>query len=253
MLSSVGSSSTIKFFWAPVVDGCACRCCGRLGRASQLDAARQVGIVIGLLNIAQVESGGPPRATVVAALLVGVARRHPGHRHRCLAHRDAPSRMQGVGPRHVAVRLPHRIWSAAGAVRAVVAAASGWSTAYIACAAFARAGDARPDAARRRTARAHACVTEAQAQGLAARSCVGAVVGPFIDFFARYGALARRCCSSCVHKLGDTLADLTIRLLFNDLRLHAEARSPRLRRAFGVLGLSSAPSSVASLVRAARH
>jgi PAT family beta-lactamase induction signal transducer AmpG len=45
---------------------------------------------------------------------------------------------------------------------------------------------------------------------------VQAIVGPFIDFFKRKGALLVLL-FIIVHKIGDTLANLTFRLLFNDL------------------------------------
>ncbi|MCP1131564.1 muropeptide MFS transporter AmpG, partial [Robbsia andropogonis] len=45
---------------------------------------------------------------------------------------------------------------------------------------------------------------------------VRAVVGPFAEFFRRQGA-AVILAFILVHKIGDTLANLTFRLLFNDL------------------------------------
>ncbi len=48
------------------------------------------------------------------------------------------------------------------------------------------------------------------------RERVAAVVGPFVEFFERKGALLVLL-FILLHKIGDTLANLTFRLLFDDL------------------------------------
>ena len=46
--------------------------------------------------------------------------------------------------------------------------------------------------------------------------CGASIVGPFVEFFERHGALLVLL-FILLHKIGDTLAQLTVRLLFNDL------------------------------------
>jgi PAT family beta-lactamase induction signal transducer AmpG len=100
--------------------------------------------------------------------------------------------------------------SAAGALALILASRFGWGAAYIACAGFALPAMVtalvmgepkrhRPVAARRR-----------------AGEVAQAIVGPFVEFFQRRGALLVLL-FIVLHKIGDTLANLTFRLLFNDL------------------------------------
>jgi PAT family beta-lactamase induction signal transducer AmpG len=99
---------------------------------------------------------------------------------------------------------------AAGAIALVVAGQAGWTAGYAACAVFALpailtgliVGEPerhRPPAERRSVA-----------------TVARGIWGPFVQFFAREGALIVLL-FILVHKIGDTLANLTFRLLFNDL------------------------------------
>jgi PAT family beta-lactamase induction signal transducer AmpG len=100
--------------------------------------------------------------------------------------------------------------AAAGALALVVAARLGWSAAYIACAAFALpamlTGLIVGEPARH--------VVTAGERGLA--TVWHSIVGPFAEFLRRHGAWLVLL-FVLVHKIGDTLANLTLRLLFNDL------------------------------------
>jgi PAT family beta-lactamase induction signal transducer AmpG len=105
-----------------------------------------------------------------------------------------------------------RIGSAgAGALALVVAARSGWEAAYLACAALALPamlvalilGEPK---------RHH----EVSSKPGVART-VEAVWKPFVEFFQRKGAFLVLL-FILLHKIGDTLANLTFRLLFDDLK-----------------------------------
>ena len=100
--------------------------------------------------------------------------------------------------------------AAAGALALVVAARLGWSAAYVACAAFALpamlTGLIVGEPARH--------VIAGEKRGLAA--VWNSIVGPFTEFMRRSGAWLVLA-FILVHKIGDTLANLTFRLLFNDL------------------------------------
>jgi MFS transporter, PAT family, beta-lactamase induction signal transducer AmpG len=100
--------------------------------------------------------------------------------------------------------------ASAGAVALVVAARYGWATAYAACALFALpamlTGLVMGEPARHRP--------PAPVPGL-----IGAVVAyfsPLREFLGRPGALVVLI-FVVIHKIGDTLANLTVRLLFEDL------------------------------------
>jgi PAT family beta-lactamase induction signal transducer AmpG len=100
--------------------------------------------------------------------------------------------------------------AAAGALALVLAARIGWTAAYIACAAFALpamlVGVVMGEPARHREpARAHGVV-----------EALIAYFSPLVEFIRRQGALVVLL-FVLIHKIGDTLANLTLRLLFQDL------------------------------------
>jgi len=104
-----------------------------------------------------------------------------------------------------------RIGSAgAGALALVLSARYGWSVGYMACALFALPAMltalflAEPE--RRKVV--------VEKKGVA--EVWGSIVGPFGEFFRRNGAFLVLL-FILVHKIGDTLANLTFRLLFDDL------------------------------------
>jgi PAT family beta-lactamase induction signal transducer AmpG len=104
-----------------------------------------------------------------------------------------------------------RIGSAgAGALALFVAARYGWQAAYLACAAFALPAMftalfvGEPERRREPVERRGAA------------EIWQSIIGPFVEFFKRSGALLVLL-FILVHKVGDTLANLTFRLLFNDM------------------------------------
>jgi PAT family beta-lactamase induction signal transducer AmpG len=198
-----------KFLWAPMVDNVRLPLIGRFGqRRSWL-------WLIGALVMAAVAFLGiadPERtlyAVAIAAILVGVAGATfdiviDAYRIELLEPRQlgAGSGMSQYGWRIGA--------AAAGALALVVAHRFGWAAAYLACAAFAL------------PAMLVAVVMgepKRHLEPVARHGVIAAIVAyfsPLLEFLRRQGALVVLL-FVLIHKIGDTLANLTLRLLFQDL------------------------------------
>lgn len=198
-----------KFLWAPLVDAVRLPVLGRLGqRRSWLWLAG--GLV--MAAVAVLGAADPKEhlyLVAVAAIAVGFA----GATFDIII--DA-YRIELLEPRQLGVgsgmsQYGWRIGAAAsGALALVLAARLGWSAAYTACAAFALpamlVGVAMGEPQRHRElARPHG-VAEA----------LVAYFAPLTEFLARKGAVVVLL-FVLIHKIGDTLANLTLRLLFQDL------------------------------------
>ncbi len=198
-----------KFLWAPMVDHVRLPLIGRLGqRRSWL-------WFVGVLVMAAVSFlGFADPATelylvAIAAITVGIA----GATFDIII--DA-YRIELLEPRQLGAgsgmsQYGWRIGSAAaGALALVLAARVGWTTAYIACASFALpamlAGLLMGEPPRHRE--------PARAHGLG--EAIVAYFSPLVEFLRRQGALVVLA-FVLIHKIGDTLANLTLRLLFQDL------------------------------------
>ncbi|WP_246611199.1 MFS transporter [Aquisediminimonas profunda] len=199
----------LKMFWAWIVDGVRLPIIGALGqRVSWLLFAGTM-VIAAVVNLALVDPADNIGATVVAAVLVGVA----GATFDIVI--DA-FRIETLQPYQLGVgsgmsQYGWRIGSAgAGALALVVSARMGWSAAYMACAALALpamlTGLIMGEPSR------HVVVIEKK--GLA--EVWFSIIGPFKEFFQRTGAFLVLM-FILVHKIGDTLANLTFRLLFDDL------------------------------------
>ena len=199
----------LKFLWAWVVDGVRLPLLGRLGqRVSWLVLSGSFAIAA-VVNLALVDPGASLLSTAYAAILVGVA----GATYDIVI--DA-YRIELLEPRQLGVgagmsQYGWRIGSTAAAALALVLAARyGWAAAYIACAGFALpamlTGLVMGEPKRHREPMA--------------RSSLGAlgqsIIGPFAEFLQRKGAMLVLL-FILLHKIGDTLANLTLRLLFEDL------------------------------------
>ncbi|WP_257214927.1 MFS transporter [Sphingomonas sp. R-74633] len=200
----------LKFLWAWIIDGVKLPILGRLGqRVSWL-------IVAGVLVVAAVANMAFTQADpnniwpmVTAAILVGLAGATydiviDGYRIEILEPRQ-------LGYGSGMSQYGWRIGSAgAGAVALVLAARFGWEVAYLACALFALpailAGLILGEPERHRP--------PAERKGIA--TVLKSIWGPFVEFFQRQGAVIVLI-FILVHKVGDTLANLTFRLLFDDL------------------------------------
>lgn len=199
----------LKVFWAWIVDGVRLPLIGRLGqRVSWLLFAGAL-VIAAVINLALVDPAASIGATVTAAILVGVA----GATYDIVidAYRIETLKPYQLGVGSGMSQYGWRIGSAgAGALALVVSARMGWSAAYIACAAFALpamiTGLVMGEPAR------HVVTIEKKRVAEVWNS----IAGPFKEFFQRSGAVLVLL-FILVHKIGDTLANLTFRLMFDDL------------------------------------
>ena len=199
----------LKWLWAWVVDGVRLPLIGRLGQRVSWMLVAGLFVIAAVVNLALAD----PRADIVwtayCAILVGVAGATfdiviDGYRIELLEPRQL-----GVGSGMS--QYGWRIGSAgAGALALVVAARSNWETAYLACAALAL--PAMVTALVMGEPRRHRPPAERRGFGQVAVS----IYGPFVEFFRRHGAWIVLA-FILLHKIGDTLANLTFRLLFDDL------------------------------------
>jgi len=199
----------LKFLWAPIVDHVRLPLIGRFGqRRSWLWlTGALVMLAVGFLGLAD-----PQQALFVvalAAITVGVA----GATFDIII--DA-YRIELLEPRQLGAgsgmsQYGWRIGSAAaGALALVLAMRVGWAAAYMVCAAFALpamlVGVVMGEPKRHREpAKPHGVV-----------EAVVAYFSPLVEFVRRQGALVVLL-FVLIHKIGDTLANLTLRLLFQDL------------------------------------
>ena len=199
----------LKVFWAWVVDGVHLPMIGRLGQRVSWMLVAGLMVIAAVINLALVDPAADIGATVVAAVMVGIA----GATFDIVidAYRIETLKPYQLGTGSGMSQYGWRIGSAgAGALALVVAARMGWSTAYVACAAFALPAMLTAlvlgEPPRHREPTTRKGVDEVWSS----------IVGPFVEFFQRNGALLVLL-FILVHKIGDTLANLTFRLLFDDL------------------------------------
>lgn len=196
----------LKFLWAPLVDSMRLPVLGRMGqRVSWL-------LLAGALVMAAVAYLGmlDPRADLahfaMAAVAVGLA----GATFDIVidAYRIETLKPEQLGVGSGMSQYGWRIGSVAAASLALyVAAAGDWSSAYLLCAGFALpamlTGLYFGEPARHRAPMRKLNIQEA-------------VFQPLLEFLRRRGALLVLL-FILLHKIGDTLANLTLRLLLNDL------------------------------------
>jgi PAT family beta-lactamase induction signal transducer AmpG len=199
----------LKWLWAWMVDGVRLPVLGRLGQRVSWLVLTGCLVVAAVLNLAFQNPSADVAATALAAVLVGAA----GATFDIVidAYRIESLAPEELGPGSGMSQYGWRIGSvAAGALALVLADRGGWQLGYAVCALFALpamlTGLILGEPPRRRVV--------AERQGLAA--AVGAIVAPLGEFFRRDGAWLVLA-FILVHKVGDTLANLTFRLLFNDL------------------------------------
>jgi PAT family beta-lactamase induction signal transducer AmpG len=199
----------LKFLWAWVVDGVRIPILGRLGQRVSWLLVTGVAVIAAVINLALVDPSSSLLYTAYAAVLVGVA----GATFDIVI--DA-YRIELLEPRQLGVgsgmsQYGWRIGSVlSGALALVVAARYGWEAAYLACAAFALpamlTGLVMGEPQRHREPK--------QRRGLG--EALRSVYGPFTEFFMRQGAFLVLL-FILLHKIGDTLGQLTLRLLLDDL------------------------------------
>jgi MFS transporter, PAT family, beta-lactamase induction signal transducer AmpG len=199
----------LKVFWAWIVDGVRIPVLGRLGQRVSWLLLAGAAVIAAVANLALVDPAASIRATIIAAVLVGIA----GATYDIVidAYRIETLKPYQLGVGSGMSQYGWRIGSAAaGALALVVAARMGWAAAYLACAAFALPAMLTGLIVGEPTR--HVVINEKQSVAILWKS----IVGPFVEFLSRTGALLVLL-FILVHKIGDTLANLTLRLLLNDL------------------------------------
>jgi MFS transporter, PAT family, beta-lactamase induction signal transducer AmpG len=199
-----------KFLWAPIVDQVRLPVIGRFGQRRSWLWFVGVLVMAAVSFLGFADPASELYLVAIAAIMVGVA----GATFDIII--DA-YRIELLEPRQLGAgsgmsQYGWRIGSAAaGALALVLAARVGWSAAYVACALFALPamliGALMGEPPRHRE--------PARARGLG--EAVVAYFSPLVEFLRRQGALVVLA-FVLIHKIGDTLANLTLRLLFEDLR-----------------------------------
>ncbi|WP_295531297.1 MFS transporter [Novosphingobium sp. Chol11] len=199
----------LKVFWAWLVDGVRLPILGSLGQRVSWMLLAGALVMAAVANLALVDPSADLGATVLAAVLVGAA----GATFDIVidAYRIETLKPYQLGTGSGMSQYGWRIGSTgAAALALVMAARTGWSAAYLACALFALPAMITAvvlgEPVRHRE--------PARRRGI--REAFSAIIGPFGEFFRRDGAWLVLL-FILLHKVGDTLANLTFRLLFDDL------------------------------------
>lgn len=199
----------LKVFWAWIVDGIRLPLIGHLGQRVSWLLVSGLAVMAAVVNLALVDPSADIGVTVMAAILVGAA----GATFDIVidAYRIETLKPYQLGVGSGMSQYGWRIGSAgAGALALVLADRIGWSAAYMACALFAL--PAMLTGLFLGEPKRHVVTNEKRS----VNDVFSSIIGPFTEFFQRSGALLVLL-FILVHKIGDTLANLTFRLLFDDL------------------------------------
>jgi PAT family beta-lactamase induction signal transducer AmpG len=198
-----------KFLWAPIVDNVRLPVIGRFGQRRSWLWLVGVLVMAAVAFLGIADPGDSLFVVAIAAIAMGVA----GATFDIII--DA-YRIELLEPRQLGVGsgMSQYGWrigaAAAGALALVLAARVGWTTAYLACAGFALpamlVGVLMGEPVRHRE----------PAKPRGAVEAIIAYFSPLTEFLRRQGALVVLL-FVLIHKIGDTLANLTLRLLFQDL------------------------------------
>lgn len=199
----------LKPLWAWVIDGLRLPLIGSLGQRVSWMILTGLLVMAATVNLALADPASDIVWTATSAVLLGLA----GATFDIVidAYRIETLKPYQLGTGSGMSQYGWRIGAAsAGALALVVAARYGWSAAYMACASFALPA----------MLTALILGEPPRHKAAAARKGMGelwqAIAGPFAEFFRRNGAWLVLL-FILVHKIGDTLANLTFRLLFDDL------------------------------------
>ena len=203
-----------KFLWAPLVDKVRLPLIGRFGQRRSWLWLSAVAVAASVVYLGMADPSASLSRVVTAAILVGIA----GATFDIVidAYRIESLKPEQLGVGSGMSQYGWRIGSvSAGALALLVAGSSGWQAAYTLCAAFALpaviAGLWLGEPERHRDPKPR--------RGFAAG--LAGVVEPLTEFFKRSGAWLVLL-FILLHKIGDTLANLTVRLLLNDLKFTNE-------------------------------
>ncbi|WP_293971724.1 MFS transporter [Sphingomonas sp.] len=199
----------LKFLWAWIIDGVRLPVLGRLGQRVSWMIVAGLLVIAAVANLAIVDPAASLWWTGVAAVLVAVA----GSTYDIVidAYRIELLEPRQLGPGSGMTQYGWRIGSQLAAATALVMAARiGWTGAYLLCTVFALPAMLTAiligEPPRHRDPVGRRGIGEALAS----------ITGPFVEFFSRQGA-ALVLAFILLHKIGDTLANLTFRLLFDSL------------------------------------
>ena len=199
----------LKFLWAWMADGVRLPILGRLGQRVSWMIFAGLLVMAAVANLGFVDPATSLIQTAYAAILVGVAGATfdiviDGYRIEILKPHQLGT---GSGMTQYGWRIGSTL---AASVALVMAAYIGWNWSYLLCAALALPAMltalilGEPERHRQITRRS----------GFV--SAFKATYEPFVEFFSRQGAFLVLL-FILLHKIGDTLSQLTVRLLFNDL------------------------------------
>ena len=199
----------LKFLWAWMVDGVRLPILGRLGQRVSWMIFAGLLVIAAVANLGFVDPATSLIQTAYAAILVGVAGATfdiviDGYRIEILKPHQLGT---GSGMTQYGWRIGSTL---AASVALVMAAYIGWNWSYLLCAALAL--PAMLTALIMGEPERHRQI--ARRSGFA--SAFKATYEPFVEFFSRQGAFLVLL-FILLHKIGDTLSQLTVRLLFNDL------------------------------------
>lgn len=199
----------VKFLWAPIVDNVRLPVIGRFGQRRSWLWLVGVLVMVAVAFLGIADPSDSLTVVAIAAIAMGVA----GATFDIII--DA-YRIELLEPRQLGVGsgMSQYGWrigaAAAGALALVLAARVGWTAAYLACAAFALpamlVGVLMGEPVRHHEPAKSRGVVEA----------IVAYFSPLTEFLRRQGAIVVLL-FVLIHKIGDTLANLTLRLLFQDL------------------------------------
>ena len=199
----------LKPLWAWIIDGVPLPLIGRMGQRVSWMLVTGVLVMLAVVNLALADPGTDIYWTATSAVLLGLA----GASFDIVidAYRIELLKPYQLGTGSGMSQYGWRIGAAAaGALALVVAARNGWSLAYIVCAVFALPAMLTALILGEPPRRQVVVERRSLAQ------IWGSIAGPFVEFFRRNGAWLVLL-FILVHKIGDTLANLTFRLLFDDL------------------------------------
>jgi MFS transporter, PAT family, beta-lactamase induction signal transducer AmpG len=198
-----------KFLWAPIVDNVKLPVIGRFGQRRSWLWLISLLVILAVVFLGVVDPSSALSTVAFAAVTLGVL----GATLDIIldAYRIELLEPHQLGTGSGMHQYGWRIGSAsAGALALIVAASFGWSIAYICCAVFAVPGIlvgvvmGEPNR---------------HIEPVATKGVLKALIeyfSPLLEFIKRQGAWLVLF-FVLIHKIGDTLANLTLRLLFNDL------------------------------------
>src|SRR3954468_19862728 len=199
----------LKFLWAPIIDHVRLPVLGRFGQRRSWLWLTGVLVMVAVAGLGIAD----PRHSLAVFAFMAVVMAFAGATFDIII--DA-YRIELLEPRQLGAGsgMSQYGWrigaTAAGALALVLAQRAGWSAAYAACSVFALpamlAGVFMGEPARHRE--------PSKPRGVA--QALVAYFSPLLEFVARQGALVVLL-FVLIHKIGDTLANLTLRLLFQEL------------------------------------